>query len=666
MLRQFYPIEVSQDGDYVTIRRLFSRSFNRHLTKLFGETSVGEFMLFGVIKPYIFERVFSITFHQFFLPEIYFIFKRLYEKFHKNDYKVVLELLVEKTFLNKLYLPDITVDKSKLSELGFTMSDYQAEHIDNYANSKLHLDMRGAILAFDQGMGKTSTALANAYIINPTQTFIVCPLSLIDVWIKEIRKMIPGNPSIGVVGDSPHGLYKYVICNYERVVNALPYLNPGVLMIVDESHNIRYLDTKRAQALTLIRDQLNITDIMTLSGTPVKALASELIPMFILLDPRFNFEARRIFKKIYASWRPFAYHILKYRLSIIMDRKMKADYLDLPPKHFQNIAFPVENSQRFTLEQMREDVRVAARARYHYYLKQQPTYRNDFLQASLLCLKNHVITRSEFEVLTQTLDKFGGGSMFDRQQTTLTVEFDKIFNVCIRWLKWNNKDLAIKMKNARTVILNATMKAMGEALGQIYGPRRVEALVSIVNEHRKEIFDIINKSEKKVIMFCTSVKALNIVDQIFTQMKVGHVLTTGETKNISAELDKFMQYDDVLLLLASFKMSTGVTLVNANTVIFLDQPYRDADYQQAQDRVYRRGQDTDVYIINLFIDTGDTPNITTHSREILEWSANVVSSVMPTKTDEKNFGLIENTILEILHNADNAEQIMEAFINAIV
>jgi len=222
------------------------------------------------------------------------------------------------------------------------------------------------------------------------------------------------------------------------------------------------------------------------------------------------------------------------------------------------------------------------------------------------------------------------------------------------------------MKNARTVILNAAMKAMGEALGQIYGPRRVEALVSIVNEHRKEIFDIINKSEKKVIMFCTSVKALNMVEKIFSQMKVGHVLTTGETQNISAELDKFMQYDDVLLLLASFKMSTGVTLVNANTVIFLDQPYRDADYQQAQDRVYRRGQDTDVYIINFFIDTGDIPNITTHSREILEWSANVVSSIMPTKTDEKDFDLIESTILELIDNANNSEQIMETFINTIV
>lgn len=658
MLRSIYPIEVTVENEYVTISRLFSRSFNKHLTKMFGDTSVGEFGLFGVIQSGVFGRVFQIRFHEFFLPEMFFVFKRLYEKFHKNDYKVVLELLIEKTFLKKLYLPDVVVDKSRLADLGFTMKDYQAEHIDNYANSKFHLDMRGAILAFDQGMGKTSTALANAYVINPKQVFIVCPLSLVSTWQEAIGKVIPGKPTIGVVGDSPEGLYQYVICGYERVVKALSYLNDGVLMIIDESHNIRYLDTNRAQALTLIRDQLNITDIMTLSGTPVKALAAELIPMLMLLDPRFNFEARKIFKRIYSRLRPFAYHILKYRLSVIMDRKMKSDYLSLPPKHFQNISFAVQNGERFTLEHIRNDIRISAKAKYQQYIKDQPTYRNDFLNGALICLHNKAINRSQFEVLIQTMNMFGGGSMFDRQQTTLTASFDVVYKICQEWLRKNNREEAERMRIARNVVFSATKKAMGEAMGQIYNPRRVEALITLIDEHRREIYELITRADKKVILFCTSVKTLNQVDRIFNEMNLGHALTTGETANIDAELDKFRNFDDVLVLLASFKMSTGVTLVNANTVLFLDQPYRDADYQQAQDRVYRIGQDTDVYIINLFIDTGNVPNITTHSKEILEWSANVVSAVMPTKEDLPSFNLYEGYYSESA--MEYIEQIVEA------
>lgn len=88
-------------------------------------------------------------------------------------------------------------------------------------------------------------------------------------------------------------------------------------------------------------------------------------------------------------------------------------------------------------------------------------------------------------------------------------------------------------------------------------------------------------------------------------------------------------YDSIKLLLASIqKLSTGVTITEANTCIFLDTPYRDADFQQAQDRIYRIGQDTEVFIYVLTIDTGAQPNIISHSKTIMDWSGDVSSTVI--------------------------------------
>ena len=60
----------------------------------------------------------------------------------------------------------------------------------------------------------------------------------------------------------------------------------------------------------------------------------------------------------------------------------------------------------------------------------------------------------------------------------------------------------------------------------------------------------------------------------------------------------------------------------------VDTPYRDADFQQAQDRIYRIGQDTEVFIYILTIDTGNEPNIITHNKEIMEWSGQITSTLI--------------------------------------
>ena len=47
------------------------------------------------------------------------------------------------------------------------------------------------------------------------------------------------------------------------------------------------------------------------------------------------------------------------------------------------------------------------------------------------------------------------------------------------------------------------------------------------------------------------------------------------------------------------KCGTGITLTAANYEIFIDTPYTEADYEQAQDRCHRIGQKNALTIYNL-------------------------------------------------------------------
>jgi SNF2 family DNA or RNA helicase len=58
--------------------------------------------------------------------------------------------------------------------------------------------------------------------------------------------------------------------------------------------------------------------------------------------------------------------------------------------------------------------------------------------------------------------------------------------------------------------------------------------------------------------------------------------------------------DDVRIFLGTWsKCGTGITLTKASYMIFLDTPWTNSAYEQAQDRIYRIGTNKSVFIYNL-------------------------------------------------------------------
>jgi superfamily II DNA or RNA helicase len=133
------------------------------------------------------------------------------------------------------------------------------------------------------------------------------------------------------------------------------------------------------------------------------------------------------------------------------------------------------------------------------------------------------------------------------------------------------------------------------------------------------------------------------------------VIDGTNSKQVRALLDKFKADPSINPLIASTKvLSTGHTIVECNTVIFLNVPFRSVDYYQASDRVYRIGQDADVYIYKLILDTGSKPNLSTRMQDILQWSKEQFTQLIG---DDGN--LMENmddNVRDMMGGLDNPDE----------
>jgi hypothetical protein len=88
-------------------------------------------------------------------------------------------------------------------------------------------------------------------------------------------------------------------------------------------------------------------------------------------------------------------------------------------------------------------------------------------------------------------------------------------------------------------------------------------------------------------------------------------------------------------LLATYaSLSTGVRLTIADTMILLNSPFRAYILEQAISRIYRLGQDSQTYVYQCILDTGEVPNISTRSADILAWSTEQVEAIMGIKAPQ--------------------------------
>ncbi len=165
-------------------------------------------------------------------------------------------------------------------------------------------DGQGAILADEMGLGKTLQTIALLWTLlkqNPIhedppvvkKALIVCPVTLINNWRKEIRKWL-GSERIGLfvadgtkkrITDFTMGRsYSIMIIGYEKLRNVQDDLKKGSgidIVIADEGHRLKTAKNKSAQAIK----SLNTPRRVILSGTPIQNDLSEFFMMVDFINP---------------------------------------------------------------------------------------------------------------------------------------------------------------------------------------------------------------------------------------------------------------------------------------------------------------------------------------------------------------------------------------------
>lgn len=621
----FEPIQ--DDGNYVVIKNfpvgyflgLIKRKYNTHkLVNMF------ERRMFGTIRI-----------HKFFLPELVYI---LSQGSGESTQKII-DRIFAKTWLRDLYEPDSAfVNHADLKRVEASMKvrlfDWQREFIEQYDIKRQRAHLNGELLSFGCGLGKTITSLALMEALGCDAVVIIAPKStLIDVWEYHIKTFYKAKQKYYIVNKSTPVDAKFYVFNYEsmdKIEEVMPYLRTKreVGIIVDESHNFLKMNSLRTQRLIQIRHDLNSQHCLLQSGTPVKALPVEIIPLLRIVDQMFDSEAEQTFRKAFGVNTELGADILHARLNLMMHRRQMEDVYKLPEKTETIIQVTIRDGKNYTIDNVKKELAKYAAERMKYHEQRMPIYREEWDR----CIK--YLDTQEGIAYTKEWDRYIRLVNYLRAHGYNNLDKQLIADVA-----WANnyekgvlepsmpKDLRDQFRDCKAAIKYLNMKLQGEVLGRLeyIRGRMTSAMLSGV-----KLRDIINDSQKKVIFFTSYVDTVDTLNSMLTKMGFKTVCVYGKTsKDANALLDKFRNDDSIRVLIATIQtLATGVTLVEANTTVFLNDPWRDADKEQASNRIWRIGQDAPCYIYTLHLNTGETRNLSDRSADILDWSKRMTDAIV--------------------------------------
>ena len=267
----------------------------------------------GTTKIYhLYEFFFSrfsgndyISFYEFFLPEMIYILDNLPKR---QLYKKTKELLYENTWIanTEKDFPN-RINYSKLQELTKTLLPHQYAFLKEYDQKKQKYRLHGYLNAFATGFGKTITAIALMHCLEKDKIIVVAPNNTIySTWVNEIKSSFKLEQTIWTK-ENPISNAKWYIINYESMNKVIElaskreFRGKNVGIIIDEIHHFRNKSTDRSQNALKLKELTNCTDILPMSGTPIKALITEMIVFLKLLDPLFTDKVETIFRKTFNS-----------------------------------------------------------------------------------------------------------------------------------------------------------------------------------------------------------------------------------------------------------------------------------------------------------------------------------------------------------------------------
>lgn len=664
----FHKVEINTDNHTIEIRGINYRRLIRHIKDLYPDQKVHK--IFQIIynekdwnkysnkkikKSNV--RIDYIQTYEFFALELSILFKELYDKYKLEHYNNICIEIYNKTWLSHsdIVKPEpIDISRLRLLNSDYELKPFQKEFIELYPTLKSKLNLNGYILSFDQGLGKTLTSIALALCLRKDKVYVVCPNALKENWALEIKSYFPkySNDEIWkeevYINDISKNYdpkkVKFIIVNQESIPKIYDKVDSksNNMLIVDESHNFRNLNSARSNNLIELKDKLKTNDILVMSGTPIKASPNEICPVLKLIDPLFVDEVADIYNRCFNMNDIVASNLIQTRFGKIMYRKTKDEVLQLPQKHIDVLKLKVKNEDRYYVDNVKSLVKDKAKEIFKKEYKDYDSMKEEFHS-----IINKYSTSSKEDIIKYL-------EIIDENRPNYEMhEMDVIFKK--EYLdKYVYPSISSKDKEQLDYLLvrfvNMWQHCIGVALGEIMHPRRKELFMRLYDDNKTVINNMIFDNIKKTVIFTPIVDVAKHIHRSLQEAGLASVLVTGQAKDKLTPILRFKEDSNIDVLVATSQtLGTGVTLTEANLMFFFGTPWRSADFDQCCDRIYRIGQTTDVFIFNVLMDS-EKLNLSTRMENILNWSNKMFGAMITSTDDETIKGLNENALIGIPKN----------------
>lgn len=479
----------------------------------------------------------------------------------------------------------------------------------------------------------TVCGCALALAVHSDKVIIVCPkVATQRVWQKTLNKEFkePQYPYIAELDGDIQPKKKWHIFHYEALDRAIElastFRDMKVTIILDESHNMNEIKSLRTLRFLNLCKIAKAENILWASGTPVKAMGFECIPLLKSIDPLFTDEAELAFRKMFGKDAKRTLDILAYRLGLISHSVPKSEFMPDEPE-VEVIKVKMPDAKRYTLSHLSTVMAEFIVERTAYYQKHRPEYQRTYDEAIDIHRKTLTTNqqREEFKVYQNTVNYLvrNGFNHGDGDKAILTNKYEK---------EKIHPTLPQEMRkpfiDAKSVIKYPVLKVRGECLGRILTKERIQCHVDMLNYIDFE--KLINGVKKKTIVFTSYVKVVDASFQTLKSKGFKPVVVYGDTnKDLASIVNTFEKDSSINPLIATFdSLSTAMPLTMANGVIFLNNPWRSFEKEQAIARAHRIGQDETVYCFDVILDTGNVPNISSRSLDVMQWSKDQVDRIM--------------------------------------
>lgn len=575
-------------------------------------------------------------FHSFFAVEVVYILRKILTLKAapmrvNGTIKSIINGLLEHTWLAETQdTTPLPIRWERLKRFNVTPLKKQSDFLEEFARHVPKTKMNGIMLYADPGTGKTLSGYFWHTVNDFDVTIVTCPRNaVLDVWEKTILTNFEDEPKYfhSLMNKEIDGDEEFIIVHYEYLGKLLDQLNKikgrRIGVWLDESHNLNEMKSLRTETFNNICIQSNAEAVVWASGTPLKAIGKEAVPLFRSIVHNFNKSVEEAFIKIFGASKGFALDILNNRMEMSMYRIRKDEVV---VNEVDEITIPIKipDATPYLLPTVAKDVRDYVAERLEYYRVNMREYEDSFTGILDRFESMYMVSDNKdwkrYRDYTRSMHR-----SFDQRRDKDLVVWCKDYE---RRVIIPKLDSATKKEFDRvaSVYKYVILTVRGEALGRILTKRRIECFKAMV-EHTD--FDtIINTARKKTLIFTSYVA---VVDEIATKVNRFKPLKVyGDTNNELARIMRTFKNDPKANpLIATYNsLSTAVPIIEASTCVLFNSPFRQYIRDQATARLDRLGQDGPVLILVPILDTGETKNLSSRSLDIQKYYSEMVDKIL--------------------------------------